>query len=46
MLAVALQALLLIASLAFVAWLLSLRSDDVSIIDSFWPWLILTGAAT
>jgi len=42
----ALQALLMMALLAFGAWLLSLRLNDVSIVDSFWPLLILTGAAT
>ena len=42
----ALQALLMIVLLAFGAWLLSLRLNDVSIVDSFWPLLILTGAAT
>jgi len=43
---IALQALLLMVPLAFGAWLLSLRKNDVSIVDSFWPLLILTGAAT
>jgi len=43
---IALQALLWITLLAFGAWLLSLRKNDVSIVDSFWPLLILTGAAT
>jgi len=42
---VALQALLWMAPLAFCAWLLSLRKKDVSIVDSFWPLLILTGGA-
>ena len=46
MLNVALQALLLIALLALGAWGLSLRKNDVSIVDSFWPLLILTGAAS
>ena len=46
MLIVALQALLLMVLLAFGAWLVSLRKNDVSIVDSFWPLLILTGAAT
>jgi len=46
MLTVALQALLWMVVLAFGAWLLSLRKNDVSIVDSFWPLLILTGAAT
>ena len=40
------QALPLIALVAFCAWLVSLRKNDVSIVDSFWPVLILTGAAT
>jgi len=44
MIILALQALLWIAALAFGAWLLSLRKNDVSIVDSFWPLLILTGA--
>jgi len=43
---IALQALLLMVLLAFVAWLVSLYKNDVSIVDSFWPLLILTGAAT
>lgn len=43
---VALQALLLMFVLAFGAWLVSLRVNDVSIVDSVWPLLILTGAAT
>jgi len=43
---IALQALLWITLLAFGAWLLSLRKNDVSIVDSFWPLLILTGTAT
>ena len=42
----AFKALLLIFLLAFCAWLLSLSKKDVSIVDSFWPLLILTGAAT
>lgn len=46
MLLTAFQALLWIATLAFSAWLMSLRKNDVSIVDSFWPLLILTGAAT
>ena len=41
---VALQALLWMAPLAAFAWVLSLRKNDVSIVDSFWPLLILTGA--
>lgn len=44
MLMVALQALLGIALLAFGAWLVSLCLNDVSIVDSFWPLLILTGS--
>ena len=43
---IALQALLSMVPLAFGAWLLSLRKNDVSIVDSFWPLLILTAAAT
>jgi len=43
---VALQALLLMALLAFGTWLVSLRKNDVSIVDSIWPLLILTGALT
>jgi steroid 5-alpha reductase family enzyme len=39
----ALQALFWMAPLAVLAWALSLRKDNVSIIDSFWPLLILTG---
>ncbi len=46
MITIALQALLWISLLAFVAWLVSLRQKDVSIVDSFWPLLILAGAAT
>jgi len=46
MITIALQALLWIALLAFVAWIMSLRLKDVSIVDSFWPLLILTGTAT
>jgi len=46
MLTIAFQALSLMALLAFGAWLVSLRKNDVSIVDSFWPLLILTGAAT
>ena len=46
MLTLALQGLLPIVLLALGAWLLSLRNDDVSIVDSFWPLLILTGSAT
>lgn len=46
MIAMALQALLWITVLAFGAWLVSLRQNDVSIVDSFWPLLILTGALT
>lgn len=46
MITIALQALLWIALLAFVAWVVSLRQKDVSIVDSFWPLLILTGTAT
>jgi len=46
MITIALQALLWIALLAFVAWIVSLRQKDVSIVDSFWPLLILTGTAT
>ena len=42
----AFQALMWISLLAFVAWLVSFRQKDVSIVDSFWPLLILTGAAT
>ena len=40
------QAFLWIALLAFVAWLVSLHQKDVSIVDSFWPLLIFTGAGT
>ena len=43
---VALLALLPMVALAFGAWLVSLRLNDVSIVDSFWPLLILTAAAT
>lgn len=43
---VALQAWVSMALLAFVAWLVSLRKDDVSIVDSVWPVLILAGALT
>ena len=43
---VALQALLWMAPLAVFAWALSLRKNDVSIVDSFWPLLILTGASS
>jgi len=43
---VAFQALSYMAPLAFCAWLLSLRKNDVSIVDSFWPLLILMGGAT
>ena len=32
--------------LAFSTWLISLRINDVSIVDSAWPLLILIGAAT
>jgi len=46
MLMPALQALLWLMVLAFAAWLVSLRKNDVSIVDSFWPLLILTGAVT
>jgi len=46
MIIIALQALLWTGLLAFGAWLLSLRKNDVSIVDSFWPLLILTGAIT
>ena len=46
MITIALQALLLMYLLAFGVWLLSLRKNNVSIVDSFWPLLILTGAAT
>lgn len=46
MITVAFQALLLISVLACLAWLVSLQQKDVSIVDSFWPLLILTGAAT
>lgn len=46
MITIAFQALLWISVLAFVAWLVSLRQNDVSIVDSFWPLLILAGAAT
>jgi steroid 5-alpha reductase family enzyme len=46
MLTLALQGLLPIVLLALGAWLLSLRNNDVSIVDSFWPLLILTGSAT
>lgn len=43
---IAFEALLWITTLAFAAWLVSLRQKDVSIVDSFWPLLILTGSAT
>jgi steroid 5-alpha reductase family enzyme len=46
MAAIALQALLWTGGLAFTAWLVSLRQKDVSTVDSFWPLLILTGAAS
>jgi len=46
MLTMAFQALSLMALLAFGAWLVSLNRNDVSIVDSFWPLLILTGAVT
>lgn len=46
MLTVTLQALLLLVPLAFCTWLLSLRKNDISIVDSAWPLFILTGAAT
>ncbi|CDS51724.1 FIG005069: Hypothetical protein [Polaromonas sp. CG9_12] len=46
MLTVALQGLLFMVLLAFGAWVLSLRNDDVSIVDSVWPLLILAGSAT
>ena len=36
-------ALSLMAFLAFAAWLVSLLVNDVSIVDSVWPLLILTG---
>ncbi len=42
----ALQALLPMAALALVAWLVSLRMNDASIVDSVWPLFILTAAAT
>lgn len=29
----------------FIAWLVSLRQNDVSMVDGFWPPLILTGAS-
>ncbi len=41
-----LTALLWISLLGFIAWLVSLGQKDVSIVDSFWPLLILTGATT
>ncbi|MFT5934759.1 MAG: steroid 5-alpha reductase family enzyme, partial [Hydrogenophaga sp.] len=34
---VALQALLWMTPLAVFAWALSLRKNNVSIVDSFWP---------
>ncbi len=43
---IALQALLMLLLLGFGAWLVSLRKNDVSIVDSVWPLLILTAAAT
>ena len=43
---IALQGLLWIAFVAFCAWLVSLRQNDVSIVDSFWPLLILTAGIT
>ena len=43
---IAFQALICITLLALGAWLVSLRQNDVSIVDSFWPLLILTGGAT
>ena len=43
---IALQALLSMVPLVIDAWLLSLRKNDVSVVDSFWPLLILTAAAT
>ena len=46
MIAIALQALLWITVLAFGAWLVSMSQNDASIVDSFWPLLILTGALT
>lgn len=46
MLSIALQALWWMGPLAVFAWLLSLRKNDVSIVDSFWPLLILTGAVS
>jgi steroid 5-alpha reductase family enzyme len=46
MLIVALQALLWTVPLALCAWLVSLRLHDVSIVDSFWPLLILSGAVS
>lgn len=46
MIILALQAFPPIALVAFCAWLVSLRRNDVSIVDSFWPLLILAGAST
>ncbi len=46
MIIISLQALLWICLLAFVAWIVSLQQKDVSIVDSFWSLLILTGATT
>lgn len=43
---VELQTLLWMVPLALGAWLLSLRQNDVSIVDSFWPLLIMTSAAS
>lgn len=43
---IALQALLMMCLLAFGTWLASLRKNDVSIVDSVWSLLILTGALT
>ncbi len=43
---IALQALLIMFLLAFGTWLVSLRKNDVSIVDSVWSLLILTGAVS
>lgn len=43
---ITLQALLMISLFAFVTWLVSLLRNDVSIVDSVWSLLILTGAVT
>jgi steroid 5-alpha reductase family enzyme len=42
--AAAAESLAWIALLAVLAWLASLRHDDVSLVDRFWPLLIATGA--